>query len=533
MRRSIVPIVCCLCAAPPSAGGVLAQAAPAEAGEEAHAVAASAGLAEWVAALDAALLDVADLAAAGDVGGATGLVVRAYLDHMEPLEGYYGRGAVHGVPGLAERVTALEAEFHGLMQERDGAAMAGRAEALRASLAGLPGAARAAGVPLRPAGVVARVLDDRTASGSARTPEIAAIVEEVDAARRLYDAGDAAGALAGIEHAYLERFEVLEPLVPGTHVRRIESLIHLQLRPQLTRGAEPEVVRGGFNALRAELLLVDESLAAGTPFWFAAVNSFAIIVREGLEAVLLVGALLAYLGAIGAERKHRRQIYVGVAAGLAASVGTWVLARTLLPVTGASRELLEGVTALVAVGVLLYVSHWLFQKAYIHDWKQYLRERVGAAATGGSVLAMAGLAFAAVYREGFETVLFYQALLYDAPRGSVLAGFVPGTVLILGIGFAIIRLGLRLTQKKVFAFTNAILIYLAFVFLGKGLYNLQEGGVFAPLPLEWIPESAALQQVFGLYPVAQTVLAQLALAAALGATWVIYRLRTAPVIPAR
>jgi high-affinity iron transporter len=287
-------------------------------------------------------------------------------------------------------------------------------------------------------------------------------------------------------------------------------------------------VEGSFNALRAELLTVDEALESGAPFMFTAVNSFAIIVREGLEAVLLIGAILAYLSAIGAEKKHQRRIYMGVGAGIGGSVLTWVVARTLLPVTGASRELLEGVTALVAVGVLLYVSHWLFQKAYLHDWKQYLRERVGQAASSGSVLAMAGLAFAAVYREGFETVLFYQAMLYDAPPMAVLTGFVPGMLLILVVGFGIIRLGVKLPLRKVFGFTNAILVYLAFVFLGKGLYNLQESGMFSPLPLSWIPDSAALQQIFGLYPVAQTVIAQLALATMLIATWVIYVLRTPP-----
>jgi high-affinity iron transporter len=159
-----------------------------------------------------------------------------------------------------------------------------------------------------------------------------------------------------------------------------------------------------------DLVRADRLLAKGGSVLFAVVNSFTIIVREGLEAVLLVAALLTYLGAIGAQARHRRQIYAGVAAGVVASIATWFLARTLLPISGANRELLEGITALAAVVVLMYVAHWLFQKTYIHDWKEYLRTRVGGAVTRGSGIAMAALAFAAVYREGFETVLFYQAL---------------------------------------------------------------------------------------------------------------------------
>jgi high-affinity iron transporter len=487
----------------------------------------AATLADMVAGLKAALAEVAVTAEGGDPSASRSVAVRAYLDQMEPLEGYYGAGAPYGVAGLHEQVTALESEFHALLQDEDAAVIAARARRMSSALDGVLATARRAAVPLAPRVQVLSV-DEAAAQGVARTQEIAAIVADIDEARAAYDAGESARALALVEHAYLEGFEVLEPLVAPSSVRRIESLVHLQLRPQLARGASVRDVEGSFNALRAELLTVDEALESGAPFMFTAVNSFAIIVREGLEAVLLIGAILAYLSAIGAEKKHQRRIYMGVGAGIGGSVLTWVVARTLLPVTGASRELLEGVTALVAVGVLLYVSHWLFQKAYLHDWKQYLRERVGQAASSGSVLAMAGLAFAAVYREGFETVLFYQAMLYDAPPMAVLTGFVPGMLLILVVGFGIIRLGVKLPLRKVFGFTNAILVYLAFVFLGKGLYNLQESGMFSPLPLSWIPDSAALQQIFGLYPVAQTVIAQLALATMLIATWVIYVLRTPP-----
>jgi high-affinity iron transporter len=480
----------------------------------------------WIAAIDSTLATVESLARAGDVAEASRLVVRGYLDYVEPIEGFYGAGAPYTTVALAERIGALESEFHGLMTEDRPAELAAAAVRLRADVRAVLALARTAGVPLEPAAPAAfdGAGDGR---GEARTAEMVAIIAGFDAARAAHARGDHAAALAQVERTYLEQFEVLEPLVPGASVRRIESLIHLRLRPQLARGAPAADVQADFRALRAELLSVDAALARETPFWFAAVNSFAILIREGLEAVLLIGALLAYLGAIGAERVHHRRIYWGAGLGVAASFATWGLARTLVPVTGASRELLEGVTALIAVAVLLYVSHWLFQKTYIHDWKQYLRDRVGKAVAGGSVLAMAGLAFAAVYREGFETVLFYQALLFDAQPTAVLAGFVPGMLIIAAVGIAMVRLGLRLPIRNVFRVTNAILLYLAFVFLGKGLYNLQEGGLFSPQPLHWLPDSSTLQLLFGFYPVAQTVLAQVTLLGLLVVTWAIHRRRLA------
>jgi high-affinity iron transporter len=409
------------------------------------------------------------------------------------------------------------------------AELGGVARTLRARLDAIEKSARSSGVPLDAVEMeIAGTAGAEVDPSAARTTEIRTILAELDAARSAHGEGRTEEAKTRVESVYLERVEPLEARLPAGTVHRIESLIHLQLRPALARGAPASEVQQSFATLDAELLSADAQLAGGST-WFGVVNSFAIIVREGLEAVLLVGAILAYLSASGAGAVHRRRVLAGVALGVIASFATWLLARTIVPVSGASRELIEGVTALVAVAVLLYVSNWLFQKTYIHDWKQYLREHVGRAVTTGSALAMAGLAFAAVYREGFETVLFYQALLFDVGPGAVLGGFVPGMLLILVVGFLIVRLGVRLPLRTVFGVTNAILVYLAFVFLGKGLYNLQEAGVFAPTPVRWLPDSEALRQIAGLYPVAQTLLAQTALLFGLVGSYLLYRRRAAAV----
>ena len=490
----------------------------------------------WLDAIRTGLDEVERAAAAGEEQQARQTALRLYLDHYEPLEGFYGPGGIHAVSPLTEQVAAAEGRFHILLQSAsDPSGVASVAQALRADLDRIGATARSVGVPLEPGAATLETNpapDAGLLSRAARTPEIAAILAELAGAEAAYRAGDASGALAQVEHAYLEGFEPLESRLPMSRVSRIEQLIHLGVRPQISRGAPREEVEATMTALRSELLVADAALHAGTPFWYGAFSAFIIIVREGLEAVLLIGAILAYLARTEAAPRHRRQIYAGVGLGIAASFGTWILARTLIPIGGASRELIEGVTALIAVGVLLYISNWLFQKTYIHDWKDYLREQVGRAMTTGSALAMAGLAFAAVYREGFETVLFYQALLFDTGAGSVLAGFLPGLVLILIVGVGIIRMGMRLPLRKVFAVTNAILLYLAFVFLGKGLYNLQEAGLFAPHPLPWLPDHEALRQLLGWYPIAETILAQLAFLMLLAATYGFYRQRQRAPLPA-
>ena len=487
------------------------------------------GLTPWLDSIEAGISALlADESASA--GTWTVSVLRLYLDDYEPLEAWYGPERPHGAPVLSEMVTRGETRFHSLLQARELEELRAGGQALLNDIAGIRTAAERADVPLvleSATLTVAGAVGSRMKPEEARTEEVRSMLGTLDAARAAYERGDPSAALAGIESMYLQGFEPIEPRLPGAVVREIESLIHLTLRPQLARGAPRAEVQATFGALNAGLGRADTALSGGSSYWFTAVNAFAIIVREGLEAVLLIAAMLAYLSGVGAEKHARRRIWMGVAAGLAATLGTWVVASTLMPVSGAGRELMEGVTALIAVAVLVYVSNWLFQKTYIHDWKNYLRERVGRAVTTGSALAMAGLAFAAIYREGFETVLFYQALLLDDQSSAVLAGFTPGLVLILLVGAAIIRLGVKLPLKKVFAITNGILVWLAFVFLGKGLYNLQEAGLFAPRPIGWMPDHEALRQLLGFYPLAETILAQLTFAGFITCTWLFYRRRIA------
>jgi high-affinity iron transporter len=209
------------------------------------------------------------------------------------------------------------------------------------------------------------------------------------------------------------------------------------------------------------------------------VQSFIIMLREGLEAILVVGALMTFLVKMGASDR-RRDINLGVGAAVGASLLTAVALETVIHLSPGHREALEGATMVLATVVLFYVSYWLLSKMEVAKWNHFVKSKVHDALTSGSALALASAAFLAVYREGFETVLFYKALFVSGGSAvgamPVVAGMVAGGVILVGVYVAIHRFGVRLPLKPFFGVTSAFLYYMAFVFAGKGIAELQEGG---------------------------------------------------------
>jgi high-affinity iron transporter len=237
-------------------------------------------------------------------------------------------------------------------------------------------------------------------------------------------------------------------------------------------------------------------------------QSFLIIVREGLEAILVVGAVCAFLIKTG-HRARLRSIWIGCALGLAASAVTFIILQTVLRALPASREIIEGVTMLVAVVILFSVSYWLISKVEAAKWQQFIRDKVTTALAHGGGSALAFVAFLAVYREGAETALFYQALFGEGRDVMVpiLLGIVVGAVA-LGVVFTLFyRYGVRIPLRPLFAVTSVLLYYMAFVFAGKGIRELQEGNV---IPITTIPGFPSIDAM-GIYNTVETLLAQLVL----------------------
>ena len=289
------------------------------------------------------------------------------------------------------------------------------------------------------------------------------------------------------------------------------------------------------KAPAAEVTLAWRSLGAGlgelaappraaSPGWTLALESFLILIREGFEALLVVTAIAAYVRRSGNADKLR---YIGHGVGwaVAASLLTALVAGRLLS-GGAGREALEGVTVLFAAAVLFYVSCWLFAKSEAGRWQSYLQQQIGQALSGGKATALGLAAFLAVYREGAETVLFYQALAIGNPgrEGSLAIGIAAALLCLFALYRLLQSASLRLPLGPFFAGTAIVLYTLSVVFVGQGVLELQEARWVGATPLPWLPQVPWL----GLFPTLESAGAQaVVLAASLAGTLWLSRRRLA------
>lgn len=266
-----------------------------------------------------------------------------------------------------------------------------------------------------------------------------------------------------------------------------------------------ERARDAIDASMARVVELTRPAGTGIEaFW----QSFLIILREGFEAILVVGAVVAFLLKTG-HRERLRSIWIGIAAALACSALTAIVLRTVLAALPASQEIIEGATLLVAVCVLFSVSYWLISRVEAAKWQQFIREKVTAALEHGGGRALAFVAFLAVYREGAETALFYQALFNEGAHVvlPISLGIVVGFAALAVIFTLFYRFGVKIPLRPFFTVTSVLLYYMAFVFIGKGFRELQEGNVVPISPINGLGTVEAL----GFYPTWQTVLAQLVL----------------------
>jgi high-affinity iron transporter len=253
------------------------------------------------------------------------------------------------------------------------------------------------------------------------------------------------------------------------------------------------------------------------------VDALLIILREGFEAILVLTALAAYLVKVKQGDK-RWLLYAGAGGAVLASFVLAGITRYVMPVEGHAREALEGVTMLVAAIVLFTASFWLISKSEARRWQAFVRTKLEGALSSRRRVALFMLAFLVVFREGFETVLFYEALLVRAQATATVAavwgGFGLGTVLLAIVGVALFRYGIRIPIRPFFAVTGVLLYLLAFKFAGGGIRELQEAGVIGVTAAP-IPNLAWLRDWFAVYPFVEPLVAQglLVLAVLIGAVY--------------
>jgi len=309
--------------------------------------------------------------------------------------------------------------------------------------------------------------------------------------------------------AYLNGFENAEAsliLKDRELTYEIEAKLS-KFREAIKEGKPAENLEILYNEITNELNRASVILQDGEPIGqlLSFTNSLAIILREGLEAILIIAAILAFLVKTGASNAIK-YVHLGWILAIAAGLLTWILANTLISISGAERELIEGLTSLIAAAVLFYVSYWLITKIEVKKWKDYIQGKVQRAISKKSVFALASVSFFAVYREAFETILFYQALWYQSENsnGAIAWGFILGILLLLVLVFVIFKLAVKVPLKYFFSITSLFLYILSFILIGKGIRELQEAGVFGITPIQFIPQI----DILGIYPTLETSIPQ-------------------------
>ncbi|BFT60248.1 FTR1 family protein [Pseudomonas moorei] len=285
--------------------------------------------------------------------------------------------------------------------------------------------------------------------------------------------------------AYLEGFELVESSLDNVdaNVRKDTEKSLMAYRQSLQDGLPLEQVEQRLEAAKAKLKVSAGLLGSDGLSWsLSFISGLLILLREGLEAILVLAAILAFLRNTG-QQSAVRSVNVGWGLALLAGLGTWALAAYVIDVSGSQRELLEGATALFASVMVLWLGVWMHDRRHAAAWQDYIKSSLVG---GGGRFGFAILAFFSVYRELFEVILFYETLWLQAgPAGhdAVLAGGATALVLLVGLAWVILRGSAKLPLALFFSINAALLCALSVVFAGHGVKALQEAGIFGTRPV--------------------------------------------------
>jgi high-affinity iron transporter len=293
--------------------------------------------------------------------------------------------------------------------------------------------------------------------------------------------------------AYLEGFELVESSLDNVdaNVRKDTEKSLMAYRQSLQDGLSVEQAEQRLDAAKAKLKESADLLGSDGLSWsLSYISGLLILLREGLEAILVLAAILAFLRNTG-QQSAVRSVNVGWGLALLAGLGTWALAAYVIDVSGSQRELLEGATALFASVMVLWLGVWMHDRRHAAAWQDYIKQSLVG---GGGRFGFAILAFFSVYRELFEVILFYETLWLQAgPAGhnAVLAGGATALVLLFGLAWVILRGSAKLPLALFFSINAGLLCALSVVFAGHGVKALQEAGIFGTRPVaffdfEWL-----------------------------------------------
>jgi high-affinity iron transporter len=366
---------------------------------------------------------------------------------------------------------------------------------------------------------------ERRQMGEAEDPAKAAVRGDIDQIRikldqslLQYKEGKIQEALTTSRSAYLDSYERVEiplrPIDPDFTLDMEIKFAELRNLIQSNTGYEQALkktyeIKSGLDE--------SERLVSGTGIIAPSIafsTSFSLVFREGLESALIIGAILTYLEASRNER-FKKHVYYGIIIAAAATAVTWFIAQYIVELSGASRELIEAIAGLSAVAVLFWVSFWVLNKIETKKWIEFVKAKVWKATTTGSLMVFVMLSFFTVYREGFETVLFYQAIFSFSKymEWYVIAGLISGLIVIIGVALVVRRLGKKLPLRVLFGLTMGIGAYMSIAFMGNAVREFQELGYISTTPLIGIVPrfDINLATMTGIHPTLETVVAQMIL----------------------
>ena len=366
----------------------------------------------------------------------------------------------------------------------------------------------------------------------------------LDNAYKAYEKGDGAKGATLVNNAYYQYYEKLGfeknvmNAISGDRVSQVEYQFKMTRKTMRDGGSDKEIkqlVDDLKSWLVKDAAILDGGASGNVNGFTKLVTSsagqaFLILIREGLEALLVVAAVIAYLVKSG-NKRFARWIYLGVVAGLAGSGLVAVLFTFLFGGSGPIQEISEGVCALIATLMLLWTSNWMLNKSSVEAWNNYIRNKTEAAVAGaqskvesgqglglGMIASLAMLSFLAVFREGAETVIFYESIysMSQDAHGMWVGGLAAAAVLI------VIFLILRFTSVKIpigpfFLVTSIVMAALVVIFAGGGIHALIEGDLIEGTYLSTVPTNDWI----GLYPYVETITAQVIAAIAVVVLFVV------------
>ena len=342
----------------------------------------------------------------------------------------------------------------------------------------------------------------------------------VGEAAELYSRGEKDQAYQKAVDAYIDGYDLAEPALFAKDVtfgRNLEGLF-TQYRNAIKQGVASEEIQKRRLEIETKLDQANEILARdeGYSGIYFFINAALIILREGLEATLVLAAILTVLKVMGATHAVR-YIHMGWILALIAGGLTWVATQTFLTVSGQHRESMEGFISVFAAVALFYVGYWLHTKSEAKKWQSFIHNKVQNVVDGKKILGLVGISFFAVYREAFEVVLFYQALWLQNENDHHLIfwGFIAGLAVLVVLTFGILKLGLKVPLKYFFGVTGTFLYIIAFIFAGNGIKELQVAGWVSTTPVGFPPQIPLL----GIYPTLESLAAQALMLCAFFATF--------------